>query len=119
MVKDGGGRKLGDAGKVLVLQIVRGVQTAAGQKGVLDAGGQSSVIAYLQIEIIQFLQQTVSHIIGKISQVVAVYFIHRTAGLLHELIADICFISGAVLPCQRFRNNSVMFFLHLPQIGGF
>ena len=85
----------------------------------MDAGRQSPAIAYLQIEIIQLLQQTAPHIIGKVGQVVMVYFIHRTAGLLHQLIADICFISGAVLPCQRFRNNSVMFFLHLPQIGPF
>ena len=85
----------------------------------MDAGGQGPAIAHFQIKIIQFLQQTVSHIIGKVGQVVAVYFIHRTAGLFHQLIADIRFIGGAVPPCQRFRNNGVMFFPHLPQIGRF
>ena len=45
MVKDGGGGKLDNARKVLVLQILAGVQAAAGQEGVLDAGGQEIFIA--------------------------------------------------------------------------
>lgn len=45
MVEDGGGGKLGNTRKVLVLQVIAGVQDAAGQDaagqdGVLDAGGE-------------------------------------------------------------------------------
>ena len=40
MVENGGGGKLGNTRKVLVLQVIAGVQDAAGQDGVLDAGGE-------------------------------------------------------------------------------
>ena len=116
MVKNGRGGKLGNAQQVLVLQVIGGVQTAAGQKGILDAGCQGFVIAHLDIEIIHFPQQTVSHMIDKVGQVVAVYFVHRTSGLFHQLIADIRFIGRAVLPCQRLRDNGVP---HSPQVGSF
>ncbi|MDE7245370.1 MAG: hypothetical protein K2O18_15550, partial [Oscillospiraceae bacterium] len=85
----------------------------------MDAGCQGFVIAHLDIEIIHFPQQTVSHMIDKVGQVVAVYFVHRTSGLFHQLIADIRFIGRAVLPCQRLCDNGVMFFPHSPQVGSF
>lgn len=56
MVEDSGGGKLHNTGQVLVLQVVRRVQAAAGQKGELDAGGQQGAKPNLQIQVIQFLQ---------------------------------------------------------------
>ena len=116
MVKDGGGGKLGNAQQVLVLQVVRGVQAAAGQKGVLDAGGQDAAVADLQVEIVQLLQQTAAHIISEISQMVVVDFVHRTAGLLHQQGADIPLICRAILLFQRRRNSSMVIFPQLPQM---
>ena len=55
VMQDSGGRKLGNAGKVILPQILAGVQAAAGEDGVLHAGGQEVPKAYLQIEIVQFL----------------------------------------------------------------
>ena len=83
MVEDSGGRKLGDAGKVLVLQVVSGVQAAAGQKGVLDAGGQKVLETYFQIQVVQFFQKTVRYIVGQIMQTVPVNLVDGAAGLLH------------------------------------
>ncbi len=118
MVKDGRGGKLHDAGKVLVLQVVGGVQAAAGQKGVLDTGSQEVPKAHFQIEVVQFFQQTVLHIISQIVQMLPVNLLHRTAGLLHELIAKVRFFRGTVLLLQRLRNSGVVFRPHFPQVGG-
>ena len=98
MVEDSGGRKLGDAGKVLVLQVVSGVQAAAGQEGVLDAGGQKVLETYFQIQVVQFFQKTVRYIVGQIMQAVPVNLVDGAAGLFHELIAKVRFLRGAVLP---------------------
>lgn len=48
-----------------------------------------------------------------------VNLLHRTAGLLHELIAKVRFFRGTVLLLQHLRNNGVVFRPHLPQIGCF
>ena len=117
MMEDGGSRKFGDPQQVLVLQIVGGVQAAAGQEGILDAGGQDVVISYLQVEIVQFLQQTAAYIIGKVGQMVVVYFIYGVAGLLHQLSAYVRFLCRTVLFGQCRRNSSVVFLPQFPQIG--
>ena len=72
MVKDGGGGKLDNARKVLVLQILAGVQAAAGQDGKLDAGGQEIFIAHFQIEVVQFLQEAVPRVIAQVLQIVPI-----------------------------------------------
>lgn len=66
MMQDGGGGKFRDALQVPVLQIIRGVQAAAGQDGVLDAGGQKIAESYLQCESIQFFWKDVAGIINHI-----------------------------------------------------
>ncbi len=119
MVEDGGGRELGDAGKVLVLQVVSGVHAAAGQKGVLDAGGQKVPKTDFQIQAVQFFQKTARCIVSQIMQTVPVNFVDGTAGLFHELIAEVRFLGRAVLPLQRLRDSSVFFPAHLPQIRRF
>ena len=67
MVEDGGGRKFTDSLKILIVQIVGGIQSAAGKQGVLDAGCQEIAESYFQIEVIQPLQKTVLYVIGKVS----------------------------------------------------
>lgn len=67
MVEDGGGGKFTDTLKILIVQIVGGVQPAAGEQGVLDAGCQEIAEAHFQIEVIQPLQKTVLCVIGKVS----------------------------------------------------
>ena len=98
MMEDGGGGKLRNASKVLVLQIVAGVQAAAGQDGILDAGGQEVFIAHFQVEIVQFLQQTALRVIAQVLQVIPVDLVYGASGLLHELPSKVCFLAGAVLP---------------------
>ena len=117
MVKDGGGRKLGDAGKVLVLQVVSGVQSAAGQEGVLDAGGQKVLETHFQIQVVQFFQKTVCYIVSQIMQAVLVNLTDGAAGLFHKLIPEICLLGGAVLPLQSLRNSGMVFRPHFPQVG--
>ena len=56
VVQDGGSREHHDAGQVLILQIFRGVQAAAGEQGELDAGGEQVAEAHLQIQLIQLFQ---------------------------------------------------------------
>ena len=119
MVKDGGGGKLDNARKVLVLQILAGVQAAAGQDGKLDAGGQEVFIAYLQIEIVQFFQKAVPHIIAQVLQVVPVNLAHGAFRLLHERPANVTFLRGSILPFQRLRNSAGFFRRHFPQVGCF
>ena len=119
MVKDGGGGKLDNARKVLVLQILAGVQAAAGQEGVLDAGGQKVFIAYFQIEVVQFLQKAVPHVIAQVLQVVPVNLAHGAFRLLHERPANVTFLRGSILPFQRLRNSAGFFRRHFPQVGCF
>ena len=116
MVKDGGGGKLDNARKVLVLQILAGVQAAAGQDGKLDAGGQEVFIAYLQIEIVQFFQKAVPHIIAQVLQRVPVDLAYGALGLFHDLPADVRFLAGAVLPLQRLCHCTGFLRRHFPQI---
>ena len=118
-MQDGGGGKLGNARKVLVLQVLAGVQAAAGQKGVLDAGGEDVPKADFQIEIVQFLQQTVPCVIAQIFQIVPVGPAHGAFGLLHELPANVRFLAGAVLPLQCLRNRAGLLRRHFPQVGHF
>lgn len=83
-MEGGGGGKLRDTRKVPVLQIVGGIQAAAGQDGILDAGGQEVPIAHFQIEVVQFLQQTVPRVIPQVLQVITVDLVYSAAGLFHE-----------------------------------
>ena len=119
MVKDGGGGELNNARKVLIFQIVAGVQAATGQDGILDAGGQEVFIAHFQIEIVQFLQQTALRVIPQVLQIVPIDPAHGTAGLFHELPANVSFLARAVLPLQRRRDSAGLFRRHFPQIGHF
>ena len=117
MVENGGGGKLGNTGKVLVLQIISGVQAAAGEDGVLDAGGQEVLKTHFQIEVVQFLQQTIFCVIGEVMQMVPVDLADGAAGLLHERPANVRFLCGAVLPLQSLRDGGMMVLLQLPQVG--
>jgi len=117
VVEDCRGRKFGDTGKILVLQVVAGVQTAAGQKGVLDAGGQYIPETHLQVEAVQLLQQTVPHVVGQVGELVPVDLTHRPRRQLHELFTDTAVLGGAVLPLQCRHNSGVVLRLHLPQVG--
>ena len=83
----------------------------------MDAGGQDAAVADLQIEIVQFLQQTAAHVISKVGKVVVVDFVHRTAGLLYQQGADILLICRAIPFFQRRRDSSVVFLPQFPQIG--
>ena len=116
MVQDSGGGELGNARKVLVLQILAGVQAAAGQDGKLDAGGQEVFIAYLQIEVVQFLQEAVPRVIAQVLQIVPIGPAYGAADLFHDLPADVRFLAGAVLPLQCRRNSAGFLRRHLPQI---
>lgn len=116
-MEGGGSGKLRDTRKVLVLQIVAGVQAAAGQDGVLDAGRQEVPIAHFQIEVVQFLQQTALRVVPQVLQVIPVDLAHGAAGLLHELPADARFLAGTVLPLQRRRHSPGFFSCHFPQVG--
>jgi hypothetical protein len=116
VVQDGGGGELGNARKVLILQILAGVQAAAGQDGVLDAGGQEVFIAHLQIEIVQFLQKAVPCVIAQVLQVVPVGSAYGAADLLHKHPTNIMFLCGAVLPFQCRRNRAGFLCRHFPQM---
>ena len=97
MVEDGWGGELGDPRQVAVLHELVGVQAAAGEDGVLNAGGEHISKADLQIEAVQPLQQTVFNIIGQIGEAVPVDLIDRSCRQLHELIADVPVPGGTVL----------------------
>ena len=55
----------------------------------------------------------------QVLQIVPVSPAHGTAGLFHELPANVRFLAGAVLPLQRRRNSAGLFFRHFPQVGCF
>ena len=88
-MEDGGGGKLGNVRKVLVLQVIAGVQAAAGQDGVLDAGGEDIPKVDLQAEIVQFLKKAAPRVMTQVLQVVPVGFPHGTTGLFHEPPANV------------------------------
>ena len=119
MVEDSGGRKLGDTQQVPVLHVFGRVQAAAGEKGVLDAGGEHITEAHFQIEIVQFLQQTISHIVGEIGQAIPVDLVHRPRRQLHQLSADGPVLGGTVFLLQCFHHSGVVVLLHFPQVGRF
>ena len=77
----------------------------------MNAGGQDIVISYLQVEIVQFLQQTAAYIIGKVGQMVVIYFIYGAAGLFHQLSAYVRFLCRTVLfsQCRRHRYGVLEF----------
>lgn len=116
VVEDGGGGKFRNTRKILGVQIVQRVQTAAGQEGVLDAGGHKAAKAHLQIQFVQFLQQTVPGIIGEVAQTVTVDLIHSMAGQLHDLIPYISLGGGAIPLFQSGEDGGVVFLPHLPQV---
>ena len=116
VVEDGGGGKFRNTRKILGIQIVQGGQTTAGQKGVLDAGGHKAAKAHLQIQFVQFLQQTVPGIIGEVAQTVTVDLIHSMAGQLHDLIPYISLGGGAIPLFQSGEDSGVVFLPHLPQV---
>ncbi len=113
-MEDGGGGKLADALQILVLQVVGRVQAAAGQDGVLDAGGQKVFIAHFQIEIVQFLQKTVFRIIGEVGQIIPVDLIDGTTGLFHELIAEVQFLGRSILSLQCLRDSGILLLAYFP-----
>ena len=100
MVQDGGGGKLGDACKVLILQIVVGVQAAAGQDSVLDAGGEDIPKASFQIRVTQFLQRTALRVVAQVLQIALAGPACGETGLLHELPANVRFRAGTILLLQ-------------------
>ncbi len=118
-MEDSRGRKLGDTQQILVLHIFGGVQAAAGKKGILDAGGEHVTKAHFQIEIVQFFQQAVLHIVGQIGQMIPVDLVHRPRRQLHQLSADVAILGGTVLPLQCFHYGGVMILPHFPQVGRF
>ena len=114
MVQDGGSGKLDDTGEVHVLQIVSGIQAAAGEDGVLDAGGQKVSETHLQIEVVKFLQQTVPCVIAQIFQIVPIDLFNGAANLFHERPPDVRFLCWAVLLFQRGQNSGVMVLFQRP-----
>ena len=116
MVQDGGSRELHDTSKVLVLQIFRGVQAAAGEQGELDAGGEQVAEAHLQIQLIQLFQKVVLRVIGEVCEMVPVGLPHHAPGRLHQLFAQVVFLQGAALLFQRGQHRALMFLPQLPQV---
>ena len=116
VMEDGGGGKFGNARKILIVQIVHGVQAAAGQEGVLDARGQKAAETHLQIQIVQFLQKTVLCVIGQITQTVTIDLIHGMDGHIHKLVANVPARIGAIPFSQGGEDGRVVFLPHLPQV---
>ena len=116
VVEDGGGGKFRNTRKIFGVQIVHGVQAAAGQKGILDAGGHKVTEAHFQIQFVQFLQKTVLRIIGQIGQTVTVDLIHGAAGQPHDLFPYIPVGRGAVPLFQGGEDSGMVFLPHLPQV---
>ena len=116
MVEDGWGGELGDPRQIAVLHELGGVQAAAGENGVLDAGGEHVPKADLQIEVVQLLQQTVLHVIGQIGQAVPVDLVYRPRRQLHDLFPDIPIPGGTIPPFQRVQHGGMSDYLMT--IGG-
>ena len=119
MMEDSGGGELHDTGKVFVFQILGGVQAAAGEDGVLNAGGQKVLEAYFQVEIVQFLQQAALCVISEVLQVVTVDLADGAAGLFHERPADVRFLCGTILPFQCRHDCGMVFLSQFPQVRCF
>ena len=116
VVQDGGSRELHDAGQVLILQIFRGVQAAAGEQGELDAGGEQVAEAHLQIQLIQLFQKAVLRVIGEVCEMVPVGLPHHAPGRLHQLFTQVVFLQGAAPLFQRGQHRALMFLPQLPQV---
>lgn len=108
--------KLQNTGKVLVLQVVRRVQAAAGEKGKLDAGRQQVPEPHLQIQRVQLFQKAALHIIGQLRQVVTIGFLHGAPGGFHQLFPKVAFFHGAALPLQCVYYGGMVFLLYFPKI---
>ena len=119
VVEDGWGGELGDPRQIAVLHELGGVQAAAGENGVLDAGGEHVPKADLQIEVVQLLQQTVLHVIGQIGQAVPVDLVYRPRRQLHDLFPDIPIPGGTIPPFQRVQHGGMVVLPHFPQVGRF
>ena len=59
MVQGGRGGKFRDSPEIVILQIVRSVQAAAGKERVLDAGRQGVPEAYFPVEVVHLFQEAV------------------------------------------------------------
>lgn len=116
VMEDGGGGKFGNARKILSVQIVHGVQAAAGEKGVLDACGHKAAEAHLQIQIVQFFQKAVPGVIGKVAQTVTIDLIHGVDGHIHKLVANVSARIGTIPLSQGSEDGRVVFLPHLPQV---
>ena len=116
VVQDRRGGELHDAGKVLVLQVVGRVQSAAGEEGKLNAGSKQTAEAHLQIQLIQLLQKAVLHVVGKVCEMIPVGFPHHAAGGLHQLFAQVALLDGTALLLQRRQHRALVFLPQLPQV---
>ena len=115
MVEDGRRGKFRNACEIVVVQKIAGIQAAAPQEGVLDAGGHQLTETHLQIEIVQPLQQTALRVIGKVAQMVAVDLAHSVVRKVHKLIGNTVFLGRAVATLQSGNHSGVMIFAQLPQ----
>ncbi len=116
-MQDGGGGKRGDAGKVRVLQIPCGIQAAAAEDGILDAGRQKIPEACFQIRLVQTLQKTVLRIIGEVAQMFPINLVDGAERLLHKQPAHVRILRRAVPLCQRLFDGGAVFLPELPQVG--
>ena len=72
MVQGGRGGKFRDSPEIVILQIVRSVQAAAGKERVLDAGRQGVPEAYFPVEVVHLFQEAVGtsdpkHLVGMLA----------------------------------------------------
>ena len=108
--------KLQDAGKVPVLQVIRRIQAAAGEKGKLDAGRQQVPEPHLQVQRVQLFQKAALHVIGQFRQVVTIRFLHCAAGGFHQLFPKVPLLHGAALLHQCVPYGRMVFLLYFPKI---
>nr|WP_287714127.1 hypothetical protein [Blautia sp.] len=116
MVQGGRGGKFRDPTEVVVIQIVRSVQAAAGKERVLDAGCQGVPEAYFPVEVVHLFQEAALRVIGQIPQVFRIGFLHDTGSRFHQAAAQILQAAHSVLFLQRGNNSRMVFFPHFPQI---
>lgn len=116
VVQHGRRGKLQDTGKVPVLQVVRRVQAAAGEKGKLDAGRQQVPEPHLQVQRVQFFQKAALHVIGQLRQVVTICFLHGAVGGFHQLFPKVPLLHGAALLRQCVPYGGMVFLLYFPKI---
>ncbi len=90
-MQDSGSRKLGNAGKIVLSQILARLQAAAGEDSVLHTGGQEIPKAHRQIEIVQLLQETARRMIAQLLQMVRISRVHSAACLFHQHLSYLRF----------------------------